>query len=300
MGMVWCMLIISIIKIIRVFSRKLRDDFVSAFSAQAAFFIFISFFPFAMFLLSLLRFLPFTESEIMQVCRTIFPTALQSSTITIVSELYDKASSSALLSVTILATLWTSSRGILSIIRGMNGVYANTETRSYLRVRLKATLYTLLFAVLLIVLLVIFVFGNQLYLWIVEQIPLLADFALVVISIRTIVGLCILVLFFLLLYVAVPNRKTKLVRELPGAILCATGWMIFSYLYSFYIDNMSNISYTYGSLTAIVLCMLWLYACMYMMFIGAELNSVLSNPTVMTALKKLFQSKNDHIDDGNL
>lgn len=287
------MLIISIIKIIRVFCRKLRDDFVSAFSAQAAFFIFISFFPFAMFLLSLLCFLPFTESELMKACRAVFPTTLQSSAIVIIQELYDRASSSAVLSVTILATLWTSSKGILSIIRGMNGVYSNSETRSYIKIRIQAAIYTLLFAVLLIILLVIFVFGNQLYLWIVDKIPVLADFALLIISIRTIVGLCILIVFFLLLYIIVPNRKTRLIRELPGAVLCAAGWMSFSYLFSFYIDNMSNISYTYGSLTAIVLCMLWLYACMYMMFIGAELNSVLSNPTVMSAIKKLFKRESE-------
>jgi membrane protein len=173
----------------------------------------------------------------------------------------------------------------------MNGVYANSETRNYFLVRIKAAIYTFLFAILLIILLVIFVFGNQLYIWIVDKFPVLADFALLIISIRTIVGLCILILFFLLLYTVIPNRKTKLIRELPGAILCAAGWMVFSYLFSFYIDNMSNFSYTYGSIAAIVLCMLWLYACMYMMYVGAEVNSVLSNPTVMAALKKLFKKE---------
>lgn len=283
------MLFISIFKIIRVFSRKLRDDFVGAFSAQAAFFLFISFFPFAMFLLALLRLLPFNEGELLEACQTMIPTALQSSAITIVSELYDRASSTAIVSVTIIATLWTSSKGILSIIRGMNGVYANTETRNYILLRLKAIIYTMLFAILLIILLVIFVFGNQLYIWIVDQIPGLSNFALIIISLRTIVGLCILTLFFILLYLVVPNRKSTFIKELPGAILCASGWMIFSYLYSFYIDNMQSLSYTYGSLTAIVLCMLWLYFCMYIMFVGAELNSVLSNPTVMSAIKKLFK-----------
>jgi membrane protein len=296
------MLFLSIIKIINVFGRKLRDDFVSAFSAQAAFFLFISFFPFAMFLLSLLRFLPFTENELLDACRTIFPTAIQGSTISIVHELYTKATSTTVLSITIIATLWTASKGVLSITRGMNGVYANQETRNFILVRLKAAIYTFLLAVLLIVLLVIFVFGNQLYLWITAKVPVLADFALIIISIRTIVGLCILILFFLLLYTVIPNRKTKLIRELPGSILCASGWMIFSYLFSFYIDNMSNLSYTYGSLTAIVLCMLWLYACMYMMYVGAELNSVLSNPTVMSAIKKLFkkESSPDPSDDSQL
>ena len=39
----------------------------------------------------------------------------------------------------------------------------------------------------------------------------------------------------------------------------------------------------YGSLTAIVLCMVWLYACMYIMFIGAELNVVAAEPGVREA-----------------
>ena len=44
------------IKLIDLFFKKIRDDHVSAFSAQAAFFIIISFFPFIMFLLSIVPF----------------------------------------------------------------------------------------------------------------------------------------------------------------------------------------------------------------------------------------------------
>lgn len=285
------MLLVSIVRVIQVFSHKLRDDFISAFSAQAAFFIFISFFPFAMFLLSIMQFLPFTESEVMNACRSVFPTAIQSFVVSIIAELYNKAASTTLLSATLVAALWSSSKGFLSIIRGMNGVYANSETRNYIIIRVKSAIYTLIFALMIILFLVIFVFGNQLYLWIIRRIPVLTEFALVIISLRTIVGLCLLIVFFLFIFMVVPNRKTKLFKELPGAILSSCGWMIFSYLFSFYIDNMSNYSYTYGSLTAIVLCMVWLYACMYMMFIGAELNSVLANPTVLSALKKLFSKK---------
>lgn len=287
------MLFISIARVIRVFSHKLRDDYISAFSAQAAFFIFISFFPFAMFLLSIMQYLPFTESEVMYACRSVFPAAIQSFVISIIAELYNKAASTTILSVTLVAALWSSSKGFLSIIRGMNGVYANTETRNYIIIRIKSAIYTVLFALMIILFLVIFVFGNQLYLWIVNRIPVLTEFALVIISLRTIVGLCLLTAFFLFIFMVVPNRKTKLIKELPGALLSSCGWMIFSYLFSFYIDNMSNYSYTYGSLTAIVLCMVWLYACMYMMFIGAEVNSVLSNPTVLAALKKLFRKKSE-------
>lgn len=286
------MIIISIIKLIQTFSRKLRDDFVNAFSAQAAFFTFISFFPFAMFLLTLIQYLPFEESTVLKICSNIFPTAFNSFIVTIVGELYDKASGT-IMSVTVIATLWSASKGFLAIVRGMNSVYNNKETRNYFVLRFWSALYTLLFAILIIILLVIFVFGNQLSIYIIERVPLLKEFALLIISIRTVVGLCVLILFFCLIYVVIPNRKSRFLSELPGAILTSAGWMGFSYLYSFYIDNMGNYSYTYGSLTAIVLCMLWLYALMYMMFIGAELNSVIANPVINNALRELFSKKKE-------
>ena len=52
---------------------------------------------------------------------------------------------------------------------------------------------------------------------------------------------------------------------------------IFSFVFSIYIDNFSNFSYMYGSLTAIVLAMLWLYICMQIVLIGAEINVFLND-----------------------
>ena len=112
-------------------------------------------------------------------------------------------------------------------------------------------------------------------------------------SIRAILGFATLIVFFLLLYIAVPNRKSTISKELPGAMISAAGWMIFSYLYSFYIDNMTNFSNTYGSLTAIVFLMLWLYFCIYILFIGYEINNVLASKT----LKSVLMSNKNTIDD---
>ena len=83
-----------------------------------------------------------------------------------------------------------------------------------------------------------------------------------------------LVLFFEMVYIAVPDRKSGIIEELPGALISAVGWIGFSYLYSFYIDNFSNYANIYGSLTAVVLMMLWLYFCMYIMLFGAEVNVI--------------------------
>ncbi|WFR56221.1 YihY/virulence factor BrkB family protein [Anaerocolumna sp. AGMB13025] len=284
---------ISIFRIIRAFNRKVADDFISAFSAQAAFFVMISFFPFIMLLLTLLQYLPIRESVLMTTLTQIFPSSITSLIITIISEIYDKASGT-IISITAISALWSASRGIVAIIKGLNSVYAIRETRSYFKLRFLSSVYTFIFALMMIVTLVILVFGNRLYVWIESRIPILKDLALLIISIRTIAGLFILTVFFLLLYVVIPNRTTKVYKELPGALVSAAGWMGFSYLYSFYIDNMSNYSRMYGSLTAIVLFMLWFYFCMYIMFIGGEINVVLSSGDLVYYLKYLFKHRKEY------
>ncbi len=290
------MTIINIYKIIRAFNRKIRDDFISAFSAQAAFFVIISFFPFIMLLLTLLQYLPITESTLLITLTNIFPTSINSLIVSIVTEIYHKTSGT-LISIAAFSALWSASRGFLAIVKGLNSVYGITETRNGIKLRIISSLYTLVFAIMMIVTLIILVFGNRLYVWIESKFSILSDLALIIISIRTIAGLLILTLFFLLIYIVIPNRQTKLYKELPGAFLSAAGWMGFSYLYSYYIDNMGNYSNMYGSLTAIVLFMLWFYFCMYIMFIGGEVNIVLSSGDLIYFIKQANLKKKAYKND---
>ena len=148
-----------------------------------------------------------------------------------------------------------------------------------------------MFAVVFLLTLVLLVFGNQIYMKIQSVFPLFEHVALFVISLRTIVSFLFLVGFFFALYLFVPNRKCiSFAPELPGALLTAVGWMGFSYLYSFYIDHMASVSAMYGSLTAVVLCMIWVYACMYIMFIGAEINVVAADASVRRAWREFAGS----------
>jgi membrane protein len=283
---------VSLYKIFRAFSKKIQEDCVPAYAAQVALFVLISFFPFAMLLLTVIQYLPITESTMLATLPNIFPSTLTPFIINIIMEIYNKGSGT-IVSITAITTLWSASRGILAVVKGLNSVYGINETRSYLKLRLLSTFYTLIFAIMLIVTLVILVFGNRLYIWIEQRFPVLKDLALVIISMRTFVGLCILTLFFLLLFVAVPNRKTHIIQEFPGALVASAGWMGFSYLFSFYIDNMGNYSNTYGSLTVVVLFMLWFYFCMYILFIGGEINIILSSGDLGYFLKQLFLKRKE-------
>ena len=66
-------------------------------------------------------------------------------------------------------------------------------------------------------------------------------------------------------------------QQLPGAIFAAVCWLLFSFGFSLYFSNFSNFSYMYGSLAAIVLLMFWLYFCICILFIGAEINDFLKS-----------------------
>ncbi len=266
-------------------THKLQRDYVAVYSAQAAFFIILSFFPFIMFLLTLIHYLPIQEYVMMKTFNDMLPKALNSYIVLVISEIYNH-SSTTIISVTALTALWSASKGFLGLVRGLNSVYDINETRNYFKLRFISALYTLGFTILLILTLIFLVFGNQLYLWIENRAPGYIDVALLIISLRAIITLLLLTFYFELMFIVIPNRKTTIMSELPGALLTASGWLGFSYLYSFYIDNMGNFSSTYGSLTAIVLLMLWVYFCMYILFIGAEINAYLKDKNFLVRLHK--------------
>jgi membrane protein len=283
----------SSLKLVGLLTKKIDDDHVAAFSAQAAFFIIISFFPFIMLLLSIIQFFPIEESSMLRIFTEIFPTAIHSLIISIITEIYDSAASTTIISVTVITTLWSAGKGFLAVMRGLNSVYEINETRNGLLLRAIAALYTLIFAVMVLITMTLFVFGNRLYFWIERKLPVFVDTALVIISLRTIVGLIVLIIFFLIIYTVIPNRKTKLMSQMPGAMLCSGGWMGFSYAFSFYIDNYSNYASTYGSLTAVVLFMLWLYFCMYILFLGAEFNLLFENKAFLQKVKILYRKNSN-------
>lgn len=280
----------STVRLISLLSKKFRDDHIAAYSAQAALFIIISFFPFIMLVLSIVQhFKIVEESTMLKLFTQAFPTAVNSMIVKVIDETYHTRSTSTLISVTAISALWSAGKGFLAVLKGLNEVYEIKETRRYFFLRALSAFYTLSFAIMLIATMILFVFGNRLYYWIEHKFPVLMDTALVIISLRTIIGLITLVLFFLVIYAVIPNRKCKTSAELPGAIVCAAGWMGFSYAFSYYIDNFSNYASMYGSLTAIVLFMLWMYFCMYLLFFGAEVNLLFENKELIQKIKQLYK-----------
>ena len=69
--------------------------------------------------------------------------------------------------------------------------------------------------------------------------------------------------------------RRNFLRVAGASAFSAVGWMIVSWIFSVYLDIFKGFSSMYGSLTTIVLIMLWLYFCMYILLLGGEVNMIL-------------------------
>ena len=86
-----------------------------------------------------------------------------------------------------------------------------------------------------------------------------------------------LVGFFALFFLyALAQDRRRPWRELwPGTMAALAVWLLLSWLYSWYVENIAHYSLLYGSIGAIIVLLIWLYMTAVVLIMGAELNGVL-------------------------
>jgi len=89
-----------------------------------------------------------------------------------------------------------------------------------------------------------------------------------------VISVLISITVFGLIYWFFPNLKVKWREALVGALFTGVFWELAKYLFSLYITKVVDYSKIFGSLTAIILLLLWLYYSAYIFLFGAELSYV--------------------------
>lgn len=270
--------------VVKQFMNKLKQDNLGAYAASSAFFIFLSMVPILITICSLLPYTYLSEAELMRLITNIAPDNVDAMAISLVGQIYD--SSTGTLSVAVVVAIWSAGRGMLSLMNGLNAVNGVVEYRNYIYQRLVGSFYTVLLLVITIVTLGLSVLGNQILNAIERHLPFLFQFSEKLMSFRFVVVWLILTVAFSLIYTYLPNKKLKLIYELPGAAFAAVVWNLFSFFFSIYIDYFSTFS-AYGTLGAVMALMLWMYFCIYILLLGANVNRYFK-PAIVFLLQKKF------------
>lgn len=251
--------------------RRISALRVPVYASHTSFFIALSVFPMLVLLLGLLRYTGLGVETLTELVSGFLPRALLPGAETLIVNAY-RSSSGALLSVSAVTALWSASRGVYGLMSGLNAIYGLEENRGYFYTRALSVGYTFGFLLVLLATLLLQVFGTSLS----RMLPEVGGFLARVLRLRFFVLLAVQTALFTAMFMALPNRKNRLSDSLPGALLASTGWLIFSDLYSIYVEHFSGYANLFGSVYAVALSMLWLYCCISILFYGGALNRFLT------------------------
>lgn len=242
---------------------------ISAFASSTAFFLFLSLIPILVLLCAILPYTAITKANLMTFLTDITPDVVDSLVISIIEDVYAK--SAGVISIAAITLLWSASKGMLALIRGLNEINDVEENRNYVVLRGIASFYTIVLLAVILISLVVMVFGNALVDGIIRNIPQTKQVFDFLMHFRLLFSLLVMIVGFSMIYAYIPNKKLKFIYQIPGAVFSAVLWNVFSWAFSMYVGNINDFS-TYGNLATIVIIMLWMYMCIYIILIGAYLN----------------------------
>ncbi len=262
-----------------VLRRYLALD-MTVYAGSATLFLLTASFPLLMWVLVLVNLLPGISVEgVAELLADFLPQIPEVQT-SIAQLLQNLSGQSAqfVASLAVLTTIVSASGGVSALQVGLQRLTPGSR-RTFLN-RLLAIGYTFVFELLLLVMLALQGM-KSLFERFADTLPFFRHYAAIVhhlqrvASIGQFVTIPLLFGLILLIYTYVPGGRRTLRSQLPGAIFATAGWLIFSRVFSFYIVHFWRLSYIYGSLTAVILVILWLYVIINLLFLGAGLNAEL-------------------------
>ncbi len=269
--------------------KSIREDEVTAIGAQLTYYLILSVFPFLIFLLNIIGHISIVDDTFLDDMLIILPAETQVLVENIIREI-TRNSTDKLMSFSILLSLWSGSLGISAIIRAINKAYNINRGRSYIKQKIVSIIFAIALVVLLIVVLLTLVFGELIGNAIFSYIGATYIFYEIWELVRKIIPLISMIIIFALLYKysIVPKERNglRLIHTLPGAVFTTVGWIIASYLFSYYVNNFANYSKTYGSLGGVIVLLVWLYITSIMIVLGGEINGTLASMFIYDTNKR--------------
>ena len=251
--------------------RELSRYRISLYAANASFYMILAVFPALMLLVGLLPFIGYSQADLLGVMDGLVPQVLYPLIERVITDMSSN-STGALLSVTALVAIWSSSRSVNCIHLGLNSIYGLKENRPYLVRRLTEMLYMLFLLAALLLTLIAHGFGQEIATFCARQtVPILRLVARIL-QFRGLILLILLTALFTAIFCTLPNKKLRIRSAFPGAALAALGWLIFTRVFSYYARISNSYSTLYGSLSTIAMGMFWLYICISILFYGSILN----------------------------
>ena len=177
----------------------------------------------------------------------------------------------------VLLSFWAMNNAVVALFGAMNIAYGEREGRTLIQFYLRCFAFTFgAITVGLVMIAVIIVLPLAM--------SLVTDKALAYGGRRVTAPLLFIVVAFAAgaIYRIGPCRRgARWPWIAPGAVGVAIGWIAASTLLSWYLSNVANYAFMYGSLGTVIAFMFWLYISVYILLIGAWANAEVERQTLI-------------------
>ena len=173
----------------------------------------------------------------------------------------------------LILAIYGASKGASSVITALNVAYDKKETRNF--IALTALAMGMVLGAMVLALAAIATTAAMALLG--RLIPGAPEIVLFAIRIGGYLATaCLAALAAAALYRFGPDRKTATwVWLTPGSLVATMLWLLGTLAFGFYVRNFANYGATYGSLSAVIVLLTWLWLSIYVFLLGAELNAEL-------------------------
>lgn len=267
-------------KVILLTIQGYFDNKVGRNAAAMTYYLLFAMFPFFIFVTSLLGLLHLPTLTLDGQITRFLPEDVVAF-LNLAIEHITKSSNNALLTFGLVFSVWFPLRAVSNLMEAINDIYGEEKSGSH---SIRTAILTALTIVLIPVTLLLLLLGERVLGFVGEYIPISAEFITGWSRMRFVPMAAALLFVLSAVYFFSPSKRQKARFILPGAILSMGVWMLFSLVFSYYVDHMGRYSIIYGSIGVIIALLVWMDWSMITMLMGAVFN---------VALKETYDTKEE-------
>ncbi len=268
--------------LVRVIKSIIKNDFYGM-AAEMGFMLVVGIFPFMLFLMAIFGWLGNRSymDPILLALSNIMPRQAMALLKSVMEETMIFNHGTLLAVLGIITAIVLSTNGVAVVLKGLNRAYKVEETRSFIYTRILSFLMVFVNVLVLFLTINIIIFGKVIIMFLVAHFNMSKGVAITILTLRWPVAFLALYLMAFLSYYILPdlkgNENFKRKSALPGTVFFTTFWLVGSWGFSIYVNNLSTYNLVYGTIGAFFILMIWLYYTSILLLIGGEINSQVYN-----------------------
>ncbi len=263
-----------------IIKSVIENDFFGM-AAEMGFMLVIGIFPFMLFLTALFGWLgkhSFMD-PLIQFLQQVMPGDVINLIQTVLNEVWFFTKGGLVATLGFCITVMLSTNALAIVLKGLNRAYKVEETRSFVYTRLLSLIMVFVNALVLFLSINLIIFGKVIIKFLIAYLGLTVSSGNLMLVLRWPIAFVALYIMAYLHYYILPDlggqEKLRRTSALPGTLFFCVSWLLGSWGFSIYINNLHTYNFVYGTIGGFAVLMVWLYYTSILILVGGEINSQL-------------------------